>query len=85
MKLKQYFRKLNKENFINFTIGNIRYYVYLVFPILIRPKIKQIFNERKAACPECLENGEAICCGCETPQVFFAPKGCKFNKYPPIK
>lgn len=36
---------------------------------------------RKIRAKDCLYNGECFCCGCDTPGVFGATKGCKAYKY----
>lgn len=71
---------------INYVIGNYRWILYSkfggIFNHFISPHIVEQFEYRKQACPSCSSSYEAACCGCDIPQVFFAPKGCSNKKYP---
>lgn len=71
------------NNIYQFLIGQTRYILYKINPKLIRLHIREQVGERQSACsPVCLY--EARCCGCKAPNVFFAPKGCRFNSYPKL-
>lgn len=71
------------DNIYQFLIGQTRYILYKINPKFIRLHIREQVGERQSACsPICLY--EARCCGCKAPNVFFAPKGCRFNSYPAL-
>lgn len=71
------------NNIYQYIIGQTRYILYKINPKLIRLHIREQVGERQSACsPVCLY--EARCCGCKAPNVFFAPKGCRFNSYPAL-
>lgn len=68
-------------NIYQFIVGQTRYYLYCLYPKLIRLHIREQVGYRRSACsPVCLY--EARCCGCKAPNVFFAPKGCSNGSYP---
>jgi len=70
-------------NIYQYIIGQTRYILYKINPKLIPLHIREQVGERQSACsPICLY--EARCCGCKAPNVFFAPKGCRFNSYPAL-
>lgn len=70
-------------NIYQYIVGQTRYILYRINPKLIRLHIREQVGERQSACsPVCLY--EARCCGCKAPNVFFAPKGCRFNSYPAL-
>ena len=70
-------------NIYQYIIGQTRYILYKINPKLIPLHIREQVGERQSACsPVCLY--EARCCGCKAPNVFFAPKGCRFNSYPAL-
>lgn len=62
--------------------GNVRQFLYdrKWLKWLIRRHIVQQYEYRKIAAKACSDNGECICCGCETPSLFFANKGCSIAK-----
>jgi len=71
------------SNIYQYIIGQTRYILYKINPKLIKLHIREQVGERQSACsPICLY--EARCCGCKAPNVFFAPKGCRFNSYPAL-
>lgn len=71
------------SNIYQYIIGQTRYFLYRINPKLIPLHIREQVGERQSACsPICLY--EARCCGCKAPNVFFAPKGCRFNSYPAL-
>jgi len=71
------------NNIYQYIIGQTRYILYSINPKFIRLHIRGQVGQRRSACsPVCLY--EARCCGCKAPNVFFAPKGCRFNSYPPL-
>lgn len=48
---------------------------------LLREKIKTQVEQRKITAKECLENGECLACGCETPALFYCNKACQAPLY----
>lgn len=71
------------NNIYQYIIGQTRYILYSINPKFIRLHIREQVGQRRSSCsPVCLY--EARCCGCKAPNVFFAPKGCRFNSYPPL-
>ena len=39
---------------------------------------------RKDACSDCLDLGKCKLCGCKTPELFYATKGCMGGNYPKL-
>jgi|GEM_PF-3310677 len=62
--------------------GVLRWYCYKRPRLrwLIRTHIQEQFEFRKKAASRCYRNGECICCGCTTPQLFMADKPCSAGK-----
>lgn len=56
--------------------GTYRWFMYRKFPLLLRSFVKDAFEKRKELAKDCYLNGSCLHCGCETPQVFFASRGC---------
>jgi len=68
---------------INYIVGQSRFYLSKLNPRLIRLHIREQVDWRQSACsPQC--KYEARCCGCKTPNVFYAPKACGYNSYPKL-
>jgi len=57
--------------------GNVR----MMFPYLMSDSTKRVVEKRKELAKECYMNGECVCCGCDTPALFYCNKGCSANKY----
>lgn len=66
--------------------GTVRQLLYDHAPYLLRRKIRFMYYHRIMSAKECFDNGECLNCGCRTPDLFFADKGCskRINPcYPP--
>lgn len=64
--------------------GSVRIYCYRRKNLkwLIRKHIaEQYLWRRDVAAQECFYNGSCICCGCDTPDLFFAKKECSAEKF----
>jgi hypothetical protein len=64
-----------------YLIGTYRQWAYDNYRFLLRKHILEQYQKRIQAAKECYFNGECICCGCETPALFMANKGCQAPKY----
>ena len=73
--------QINTQNIIGYVIGNIGFFLYKR-GLLPEHIIWQVENIRMKNCFKCLENGECLHCGCQTPHKFFDPRPCSNNKYP---
>jgi len=73
--------KYSFKNIYNYIVGNLLYTLYEcgALPIYILEQ----FLLREASC-NCYHLPEAICCGCKSPNVLYAPKGCSNGNYPPL-
>lgn len=60
--------------------GETRLYIYRRWPELLRQHIREQYEWRKKAANLCYSMGECQCCGCTTPNLFFANKGCSIAK-----
>lgn len=62
--------------------GSLRFKIYKskLRWILRRHIIEQVEWRRDQAALPCFRNGTCFCCGCNTPAVFFAHKGCAVGK-----
>ena len=69
----------------NYIYGNWRYMVYLFKPSLLTKYTRKKYERRLIDAEECLMNGSCLSCGCKTPELFMAYKGCKEGCYPPMK
>jgi len=56
-------------------------FLYIYFPSVLRSHVKRHIRYRFFKGKRCLENTECYACGCDTPGVFFASKGCEALKY----
>lgn len=56
--------------------GRTRYWVYTRWPGLIRKHIREQYEWRKIVAAPCYRAGSCRCCGCRSPEVFFARKAC---------
>ncbi len=66
----------------NYVDGNWRYFLYCNVPSLLSTYIKQEFERRQEVARPCLLNGECKHCGCKTPELFMANKGCSKPENP---
>lgn len=64
-----------------FIQGYVRLFIYKYVPFLMRKHIKKTYEERLVKAKKCLDNGSCYACGCTTPALFFADKGCAVEKY----
>lgn len=68
--------------------GMIRMFFYkrkwLKFFFLSNYVIKEFENRKKLA-KNCYENGKCTHCGCKTPELFFANRGCSNKEIPCYK
>lgn len=73
--------KYSLNNIYNYIVGNVLYtlYEYGALPDYI---LQQVLL-RAASC-NCKNLPEAVCCGCTSPNVLYAPKGCSNNNFPPL-
>ena len=61
--------------------GNIRHFFYKNFKYALRKHIIEQFEWRIIKASKCYNNnGGCLCCGCDTPQLFFADKACSVSK-----
>ena len=85
MTLKRIIQELRDDpkNAIHFIVGYLviflhdRKYLNWLLPFHVRFWVEY----RKIRAEECYNNGECVCCGCTTPELFGATKGCKAYKY----
>ena len=73
--------KYSLINIYNYIVGNVLYTLdeYGALPDYI---LEQVLL-REASC-NCKNLPEAVCCGCTSPNVLYAPKGCSDNNFPPL-
>lgn len=73
--------KYSLINIYNYIVGNVLYTLdeYGALPIYL---LEQVLL-REASC-NCKDLPEAVCCGCTSPNVLYAPKGCSDNNFPPL-
>lgn len=73
--------KYSLINIYNYIVGNVLYTLdeYGALPIYL---LEQVLL-REASC-NCKNLPEAVCCGCISPNVLYAPKGCSDNNFPPL-
>lgn len=73
--------KYSLINIYNYIVGNVLYTLdeYGALPIYL---LEQVLL-REASC-NCKNLPEAVCCGCTSPNVLYAPKGCSNNNFPPL-
>lgn len=74
--------KINLKNIIAFVEGTIREFLYNISPKLLRKHIREQIEERFYKGKKCLDNKSCLSCGCRTPGVFFATKGCSLGDLP---
>lgn len=77
----------NLKNVWNYIVGNYRFYIYntLLSKYLLRKHIREQYEWRLFAMkPDCYNNGACIACGCTTPNLQMASKGCEEDCYPPM-
>lgn len=63
--------------------GNFRLWAYNSknFKWLLRGHIIEQFEWRRdVKAHKCYMNGSCVCCGCDTPELFFANKECSVDK-----
>ncbi|CCH01254.1 hypothetical protein FAES_3245 [Fibrella aestuarina BUZ 2] len=56
--------------------GTVRYWLFQYAPFLLGRNLKASVETRKRQAWSCYTNGSCMCCGCPTPQLFWADKGC---------
>lgn len=73
--------KYSLNNIYNYIVGNVLYTLdeYGALPVYL---LEQVLL-REASC-NCKNLPEAVCCGCTSPNVLYAPKGCSDNNFPPL-
>lgn len=79
--------KITLHNIISFFEGNFRYILYKnrFRNILIRRFIREQINYRlRVMRVSCYSNGSCEVCGCETPALQMATKGCAGDCYPKL-
>ncbi len=65
----------------NWFQGNL-YYILEKYNLTANKDILKLAEERANKCPECLEAGNCLACGCKTPEMFFAPnKKCEKGRW----
>lgn len=69
----------------NYIDGNWRYFLYRTFPALLSKYVKREFEDRLTEAKDCYINGSCKSCGCKTPQLFMANKGCSKEENPCYK
>lgn len=80
--------QINKGNIKAFFEGNIRSMAKKLESILpdsinlFDEETKEQFAYRASICEPCMNNGSCLVCGCKTPGLFLANKGCPAGKYP---
>lgn len=64
--------------------GNIRLWLYQnkLTKWLVAKYVAEQYESRIRFASSCYKNGSCLCCGCKTPAVFFADKGCSVEKLP---
>ena len=68
--------KITLKNAFYFNQGYIRMFLYNFLPFLMRKHIKEQYEYRRDKTKLCTENGSCLACGCKTPELYFANKGC---------
>ena len=70
------------EDAFYFFQGIFRYWIYkrAYLKWLLRWHIRDQYESRKVWAQDCYFAGECRCCGCRTPEVFFADKACSAGK-----
>lgn len=77
--------KHNPKLVYDYLLGNYRQFMYYNFPFMLRKHIIEQYEWRlKIMNQTCLNNGECIKCGCQTPNLQFANKACEGACYPPM-
>lgn len=64
-----------------FIQGYVRMFVLSIIPDLMRSHIREQYYYRILRADKCYSNGSCLSCGCKTPEVFMANKGCSLAKY----
>lgn len=69
----------------DFIQGNVRYYLFGIAPFLFTKYFKEKLADRKIKAKPCYDNGACLHCGCTTPQLFYADRGCSKELEPCYK
>lgn len=71
---------MNLKDVKNFIQGNLLSYADDVG--IGVPHIREQANMRANKCPECVQAGKCVECGCKTPNMFFSPqKECSKKRW----
>lgn len=74
--------KFKIKDVFYFLQGYTREFIYNHCEFLMRKHIKEQFEHRCLEAEACYKNGSCLGCGCTTPALFFANKGCSLRQYP---
>lgn len=82
MTVRQYVSHLREHpsDAFYYAQGVLRFWLYRKARWALRLHILQQFEYRKKAAQPCYYSGSCRCCGCRTPELFFADKGCSVGK-----
>ena len=73
--------KVSPEDAWYYIQGSTRFIAYKKFKWVLRKHIiEQVEWRRDVAANPCYLNGTCLCCGCDTPAVFFSAKSCSVEK-----
>ncbi len=82
MKILKLLSKLTWQNIKSFVEGYTRQYAILFFTKNLQHIFEQVeerIEQVTLKSPECIANGQCKICGCATPALFYANKGCANN------
>lgn len=66
-----------------YIVGTLRYFCYSHgLSFLIRRNVRMVYKERIIHAQECVRSKVCVCCGCKTPDLMFANKGCSAPEMP---
>lgn len=71
--------EITVKNVKAFIQGYVRKFMIDFFNRRLRYVFEQVEFRKKAVeekSPECIQNGQCKVCGCKTPELFYADKGC---------
>lgn len=69
------------KNSYNFIVGWSVWFLYTYCRFVLPKHYIEQYEYRLERAAVCINNGSCLACGCTTPQVMFAPKGCEWDKY----
>lgn len=80
--MKGYLKQISGEPrlILDYIVGNYRWYMYKYHIPVLRKHIVEQFESRIIKAYKCYKNKSCYGCGCATPQLFFANKGCSAEK-----